>query len=317
MRVMQITPISINKRQAENYAVKAAESALGVTIVEKKSLGGGSFGLAFALITDNGDKLVVKILKAKGMMKKEVYDLNLLSKHCPIRIPKILFIKESDEDIPVDIYGMERINGQNCFMAFDMLLMSKKKRLDFADKVTEALHSIHECKNQFFGDTLNPDCKDWLDCYKPFAEEVFAKAEELYALNKLPRKIIVAMREAWSKFDIIFSEKVRDACLIHGDLNIANIMVDKKRNITGFIDPLNSMYADREYDLFQFDNLNGRRFYLRETYKRKYGASKNFYAKLAFYGLWNEVFCYIRAGVLISFIMNPLIKNMHRQLKLL
>lgn len=317
MRVMQITPVSLSKNQAEKYAVKAAESALGVKILEKKCLGGGSFGLAFALVTDNKDKLVVKILKAKEMMIKEVHDLNLLSTHCPVHIPKVLFIKESDEDIPVDIYGMESINGKNCFKAFDMLFMSKKKRFEFADKVTEALHSIHEYKNRFFGDTINPNCNDWLDCYKPFAEEVLNKAEELYVLNRLPRKIIVAMREAWSKFDLIFSEKVQDACLIHGDLNIANIMVDKKRNITGFIDPLNSMYADREYDLFQFDNLNGKRFYLRETYKRKYGASKKFYAKLAFYGLWNEVFCYIRAGVLIGFIMNPLVKNMHRQLKLL
>ena len=118
------------------------------------------------------------------------------------------------------------------------------------------------------------------------------------------------MRAAWSKFDIIFSEKVETACLIHGDLNVGNIMVDKGYKLTGFIDPLNCMYADREYDLFQFDNLTGKRFFLRETYTKKYGASRYCKQKLAFYGLWNEVYCYIKSGVLVNIIMNPLVKNM-------
>ena len=73
------------------------------------------------------------------------------------------------------------------------------------------------------------------------------------------------MRAAWEKFDVVFSEEVKEACLIHGDLNVGNIMVGKGYNINGFIDPLNSAYADREYDLFQFDNLTGKRFFLRET----------------------------------------------------
>ena len=75
------------------------------------------------------------------------------------------------------------------------------------------------------------------------------------------------------------------------------------------------MYADREYDLFQFDHLTGKRFKLSQTYIEKYGASKYCQEKLAFYGLWNEVFCYIKSGVLISVIMNPLVKNMNKVVK--
>ena len=114
---------------------------------------------------------------------------------------------------------------------------------------------------------------------------------------------------------MIFSEKVKTACLIHGDLNVGNIMVGKGYEITRIIDPHNSMYADREYDLFQFDNLTGKRFFLRETYIKKYGASRYCMQKLAFYGLWNEVYCYIRSGVLVGMIMNPLVKNMKKQLE--
>ena len=155
----------------------------------------------------------------------------------------------------------------------------------------------------------------WLDYYRPFAEGVLKKAEEYFEAGKLKKKVILAMRAAWEKFDVIFSEEVKEACLIHGDLNVGNIMVGRGYRITGFIDPLNSAYADREYDLFQFDNLTGKRFFLRETYLRKYGASRYCMPKLAFYGLWNEVFCYIRSGVYVGFIMDPLVKNLNKRLK--
>ena len=74
------------------------------------------------------------------------------------------------------------------------------------------------------------------------------------------------------------------------------------------------MYADLEYDLFQFDNLTSKWFYLRKTYIEKYGASNYCDAKCAFYGLFNEVYCYIKSGMLVKFIMNPLVKNMKKRL---
>ena len=254
-------------------------------------------------------------MRAKGMLEKEVHDLKLLARYSTIKIPGVLFTRFADAEIPVDCYGMELIEGKSAFFALGMLLMSKKRRKDFADKVTSALHAIHSCKNDKFGDTMNADCEGWLDHYRPFAEEVLKKAEEYFAAGKLQESVILAMRAAWEKFDVIFSEEVKDACLIHGDLNVGNIMVGKGYKITGFIDPLNSAYADREYDLFQFDNLTGKRFFLRETYIEKYGASRYCLQKLAFYGLWNEVYCYIKSGVLIGFIMDPLVKNMNKRLK--
>ena len=95
------------------------------------------------------------------------------------------------------------------------------------------------------------------------------------------------------------------------NVTLLALMVGKGLRITGFIDPLNSMYADREYDLFQFNNLTGKRFFLCDTYLKKYGASEKAEQKLAFYALWNEVYCFIKAGTLIPFIMNPLVKNMN------
>lgn len=315
MKAERIEALPLTKEQASAYAKIVIGQKLGVKVKKAVYMGGGSFGRAVSVQCKDGQKLVVKFLRAKGMLEKEVHDLKLLARYSTIKIPGVLFTRFADAEIPMDCYGMELIEGKSAFFARGMLLMSKKRRKDFADKVTSALHAIHSCKNDKFGDTMNADCEGWLDYYRPFAEEVLKKAEEYFAAGKLQESVILAMRAAWEKFDVIFSEEVKDACLIHGDLNVCNIMVGKGYKITGFIDPLNSAYADREYDLFQFDNLTGKRFFLRETYIEKYGASRYCLQKLAFYGLWNEVYCYIKSGVLIGFIMDPLVKNMNERLK--
>ena len=315
MKVERIEALPLTKEQTLGYARIAVREKLGKPAGNVRYMGGGSFGRAVSVQCTDGQSLVVKFLRAKDMMEKEAHDLKLLAKYSTVRVPDVLFTRRGDEKIPVDCYGMERIEGKSSLFALGMLLIGKKRRKEFADQVTTALHAIHSCKNDKFGDTMNADCDGWLDYYRPFASEVLRQAEAYFAAGKLEEKIILAMRAAWEKFDVIFSEEVKEACLIHGDLNVGNIMVGKGYRITGFIDPLNSAYADREYDLFQFDNLTGKRFFLRETYIEKYGASRYCMQKLAFYGLWNEVYCYIKSGVLINFIMNPLVKNMNERLK--
>ena len=315
MKVERIEALPLTKEQTLGYARIAVRERLGKLAGNVRYMGGGSFGRAVSVQCTDGKSLVVKFLRAKDMMEKEAHDLKLLAKYSTVRVPDVLFTRRGDEKIPVDCYGMEHIEGKSALFALGMLLLGKKRRKEFAEKVTAALHAVHSNKNNKFGDTMNADCDSWLDYYRPFAAEVLNRAEEYFSAGKLEEKVILAMRAAWNKFDIIFSEEVKDACLIHGDLNVGNIMVGKGYKITGFIDPLNSAYADREYDLFQFDNLTGKRFFLRETYIKKYGASRYCMQKLAFYGLWNEVYCYIKSGVLVGLIMNPLVKNMNERLK--
>ncbi|MDE6372478.1 MAG: aminoglycoside phosphotransferase family protein [Clostridia bacterium] len=315
IQVERIQPIPLEKEKAAEYAKQAVSEQMGLNATKINYLGGGSFGMAFGVEFEDKSQIVVKFLRAKDMLEKEVFDLKLLGEHCPIKFPKVLFVRRADKIIPVDCYAMDKIDGKSAFISsLSKLFISKRKKQAFADNVTTALHEVHTHTSDKFGDTLCPDCDTWLDYYKPFAQAVMDKAEEMYKSNEISQKVIDAMRNAWNKFDVIFAEEVKDACLIHGDLNLANIMVDNKFEIIGFIDPLNSAYADREYDLFQFDNLMGKRFALRKTYIKKYGASKNCDLKCAFYGLWNEVYCYIKSGMLVNIIMNPLVKNMQNLL---
>ena len=315
MIVERITPVSLDNNQAAEYAQKAAKEYCDKKITAYKYLGGGSFGKAVRITFEDKSSIVVKFLRAKGMLEKEVHDLCLIGKHCKIKMPKVYFARQSDAKIPVDCYGMEVIEGKPLIYDFAMYLKSKKRKIQLAEKIAEGLHSIHECTNDKFGDTLAPEYDSWIECYKSFAKQVLDKAIKLYEKGELSFKIVDTMKKAWQKFDIIFEEKVEKACLIHGDLNVVNIMVDKNHEPSGFIDPLNSMYADREYDLFQFYNLTGKNFYLGKIYRQKYGESKRFDDKMAFYGLWNEVYCVIKSGILVGFIMNPLVRNMKRRIK--
>ena len=122
------------------------------------------------------------------------------------------------------------------------------------------------------------------------------------------------MERAWNAFDYIFSEPVTAASLIHGDMNVMNILSDRHLRPTAIIDPLETKWADREYELFQLRNLTGDRFGLYETYKKKYPVSEKCDLKTAFYGLYHEVYAYITSGTKVNFILMPLVRRMERAL---
>lgn len=125
----------------------------------------------------DGGEAVVKFLRADGMLGKETHDLRLLSENCGVRMPKVLCSRCADGDIPFDCYIMDKIEGKTLFMSFGKLLYAKSARLDFADRVTDALHDIHECRSDKFGDTVKPCFSSWRECYEPFMEEVYSTAK--------------------------------------------------------------------------------------------------------------------------------------------
>ena len=213
----------------------------------------------------------------------------------------------------VDMVCMEYVRGGDAFTNFQLLLKSKAKKQAFADEVVSAALEIHSHKNNKFGHIENPVYDTWLDFYKPYADKIICGVRKLNKEGKFKSYILNAIEKAYSKFNYIFSEPVNEAVLTHGDLNVMNIMVDKKSlKPLAFIDPLESMYADREYDLFQFNNLTGKCFFLYKTYKEKFPVSRNCDLKCAFYALFHEAAMFIRNGKIHGFIVNPLVKNMNR-----
>ena len=312
MLIDRLIPFPLDKAAGKEYAKRVFKDFYGESAVRAEYLGGGSFGKAYS-VKGKGGEVVVKFMLCDGMLEKETADLSLIGEKLEVKCPKVLYVRKKDEHIPYDCYVMEKIDGKPLIFSVKHFFASRKKRFELGEKIVEGLRSLHENTADKFGESENPNCDKWTDYYRPFAEKVLSKAEMYAEKGELDGHIVSVMKKFMEKFDVVFAEEPDKPRLIHGDLNVCNIMV--KDGEIAFIDPLNSLYADVEYDLFQFYNLTGKRFFLGKIYRQKYGESAFCEAKLAFYGLWNEVFCFIKSGIVVPFIMNPLVKNAEKVLR--
>ena len=308
--------LAVTKAQARDCAKAVLEQRLSCSVSDIRYLGGGSFGYVYRAAIDKAPHTVVmKACRTEGVCQREAAELALLGRDSLIRVPEVYFTSAADAQNPVDFICMERMDGTDCFTDFRKLLCTKKEKAAFADVITDALYHWHSRTNDKFGLIGNAVYDGWLDYYRPFAAEILDGARALTAAGRLEGSVLAVMERAWDIFDDIFSEKVEKASLIHGDMNVMNILSDRRLRPTAVIDPLESKWADREYELFQLRNLTGDRFGLYETYKQKFPVSANCDRKTAFYGLYHEVYAYILSGNKVDFILKPLVKRMDRALR--
>ena len=293
----QVKTIPITIDEAKQFSKDIVEIKLSCNVDTTKYLGGGSFGYVYKVDIDIPPyTIVMKACRCDNMCEREAFELKTLSEDSIIHIPEVYFVYLKDDITPIDFICLEYVSGKNCFTDFSKLFLSKARKREFADKVTSAMYVWHSKTNDKFGPIQNPNYDEWLDYYKPFAFDILQTAEKMVKDGQLEPYFLKVMELAWDNFDYIFSERVECASLIHGDLNVMNIMADNNLNPIAIIDPLESKWADKEYDLFQLKNLTGNAFGLYEMYKSKYLTSKNCDLKVAFYSMYHEIYCYIRSG---------------------
>ena len=112
MIVDRIITVPLDKKSAAKYAACAYEEYAKKRAAKVRCLGGGSFGIAYKVTSEDGESIVVKFMRADNMMQKEVFDLRLLRKSCPLDMPEVLFLRDKDDKIPVDCYGMTVMQGK-------------------------------------------------------------------------------------------------------------------------------------------------------------------------------------------------------------
>ena len=122
---------------------------------------------------------------------------------------------------------------------------------------------------------------------------------ELAENGKFSKKKMQCLYDATELFNKLPQEKTKPV-LIHADLNIMNIMADPKTfELTGFIDPCGSLWADREYDLFQLRNMWGDAYGLYETYKKRCGLNELADFRVAYYGAMLEASMRLKGGHIV------------------
>ena len=278
------------------YIPKVVKSQLDVNIGELKFIGGGSFGRVYKATKPNGEIIILKAYYVKGMEVTEASQLKILSENTSVAMPKVHFTYSDDE---IALLCMSFIDGKNA-LDVSFLLKSRAQKEKFANDVIDGMLQWHSVKGEKFGYLENAVYDSW---------------KEFYIENKVSRdlaglkKLMDEGKYSKKNYDLlcrgldIFKEVVNEPespVLIHGDLNIMNIMADTKTmKLTGFIDPCGSMWADKEYDLFQFLNMWGNAYKLYDTYKSKSKMSEHCDFKVAFYGALHENSMRLKGGLIV------------------
>ena len=261
--------------------------------VNFKFIGGGSYGRVYKVALSDGQVIAVKGYMLPGMHEEEARQLEMLSKNTSVKMPEVLFTYDDDNTA---VLAMSFVEGQNVLNPL-FLLKSRAQKQKFADEVISGMLEWHSVTNDKFGSLSKPTYDSWYDFYKKERQEPWLKAlKELSDKGKFSKKKMELLYKATEIFNKL-PEEGSEPVLIHADLNIMNIMADPKTlKLIAFIDPCGSMWADREYDLFQFRNMWGDAYGLYEAYKRRCGASKYTDFRVAYYGAMLEASMRLKGG---------------------
>lgn len=277
-----------------------------------KFIGGGSYGRVYKTVLSDGEAIAVKGYKLQGMQYEEAHQLSFLSKNTSVKMPEVLFTYEDDDTA---ILAMSFVDGQNVLNpAF--LLKSKSQKQKFANEVISGMLEWHNVTNDKFGSLSNPVYNSWYEYYKEEKQEPWLKAlKELSDDGKFSKKKLELLFEATELFNKLPQEKTKPV-LIHADLNIMNIMADPKTlKLIAFIDPCGSIWADREYDLFQLRNMWGDAYGLYETYKRKCETSEFTDFRVSYYGAMLEASMRLKGGHIVPLWEDMNFARMKKEMK--
>lgn len=291
---------------------KFADKTLSMSSTSIKRIGGGYYADVYKLDYENTQPLIVKVYKSENVMQDEIAQLNILKKHSLYTMPEVIFSHIADSEYGKDFIIMNYLRGENAGNIF-YLRASKRKAL--ADSIIDNLIAFHSVHNPDGFGMVNSDslCSTFNEYYKNKVNIISEMASVLYKNKQLTDYVYGVIKEAVINFDKIFYLPITEASLVHGDYNTWNILADKKRcEVTAIIDPCGCMWADREYDLYQLNNANGKHLNLFENYASKMCLSENCCQKMAFYELFTEVEHYYKSGYPV---VQKLIKRQAQQLK--
>ncbi len=274
----------------------AAKKNLGNDLNSVKFIGGGSNGKVFKATLSDGTSIAVKAYRGKGDESRESAQLKLLANSTSVNMPKVLFTETGENHA---LMAMTFIEGSNTLNPL-YLLKSKEQKKAYTNAVIDGLIEIHSVRGEKYGEILNPEHDSWLEYFKTEKiEKGLNGLSELCKKGKYSKKNLELLKKATEIF-LEIAEEPEFPVLIHGDINIMNIMADPKTmRLTGFIDPGGIAWADREYDLFQLRNMWGDSFGLYNTYKSRQKLSEHCDFKVAYYAALNEASCRLGNGLIM------------------
>ncbi len=283
------------RQPGDKDAQRLAEAYLGAP-AKVTPLGGGFYGRVF--LAEAGDeRAVVKLYMKAGFHRQEQRQLEALRRVALVPMPEVYAAYDADHVTPFDAIVMEYLDGCNAGVVEGL---APESRDNIALTIVENLLAYHRCVNpEGFGELdAAAFAPDWNQSYWATAQSHFAKAQKLYDGGRIDAEVWGVVCRAMAHYDEIFCRPVPQACLIHGDYNTWNVLLnDSMTEVAAVIDPSGCRWADPELDLYQLNNANGRDYGLLERYMQLQPVSENFFMKNPFYELMTELMHYHDSGV--------------------
>ncbi len=303
--------MNINEMLIQN----AAKNVLHENLCDIQLYSKGAYSQIYKSKYQNGMDIVIKVFLKTGVMRAEVRQLDELRKFSIVPIPKIYGCFFGDGDLTTDICFMEFMPGVPVrFVAFD----NEADREKIADAVVDAHLAFHNVVNpRGFGEL---DCatysQNWESIYHNRIDGYFQYLNTIKD-SPISEKNRTLIDEAYYSFDNVFTLPVKEACLIHGDYKMKNVLINPETlKLTAILDPLDCCYGDRESDLFTYLNPHkDARFGFYENYTSKIRLSDKFLLKNQYYFLWNELKLFVTMGYCFNDVLEKLGQNISDMLK--
>ncbi len=232
------------RRIVRDWTGTAAELA------EVRRLEGGCINTTLLLITNDGDRAVIKIAahRVNPELAREAYQLNVLRQH-GLPVPEVYACNVANLDNPDSYLLMEFLEGVDLAQAKGQCSSEQYDRLQM--HLAELVLSMHGHTASHFC-RMNPERSDrfetWVEFYRSVYDPIWAEVEKEAAL---PVKCRKQMNKIHSKLDRLIQHDDRPR-LVHWDIWSTNVLARPDEHgrwwVSGLLDP-NCKFAHAEAEI--------------------------------------------------------------------
>lgn len=249
----------------------------------------GAFGTLYDVrLAHRPGRVVVKMQKFAGRAAIERRQLEELRRHAPVRVPDV-YACLAGTPSSAEALVLEHLPGVE---GRRLGALTPAARSRVAGSMIDTILALHGREHpEGYGELDGPWAQRWLDHYRPWAGAVFAELRSRVGSEQAPDPLVVKVGErALERIENIFTGRNARPVLVHGDFCLGNLLFDPDTyEVTGLIDPLDSVWGDAERDLVHLAKSDGHRYGLLEEYQRRVPPDDGFELRYWFYMFWTWV----------------------------
>ncbi|SDZ61148.1 Fructosamine-3-kinase [Evansella caseinilytica] len=291
-----LTKISVTEEMLEAMVHQAFGPDCRIT--EAIELGDGWYNTAFAVLLEQGKKVVLKVAPPtnvkvlryeRNIMQSEGDAIRTLRTKTTVPMPEVLFYDDSLTVIDSSYFFTDWLDGLPYNKVKEKL--SEDQRADIEEQLGRFNREINGITGDSFG-YFAPGSKrfdNWSSCFQAMISDLLQDAKDLDVNLPLEYEAIQYLVDR----NLPFLENVHTPCLVHWDLWDGNFFVNDQCQITGIIDFERTLWADPLMEVY-FGPFNDS-----ASFCRGYGAnplqSKTAQNKKMLYNLYLHLILFIES----------------------